>query len=115
MAEDCIFCKIANHEIPSNFVYEDDQVVAFKDLNPVAPVHVLIVPKDHKLNLSQYSQEDEQLLGHILYVAGHIARELGIEDNGYRVVTNAGLDAGQSVMHTHFHLLGGRKLSFDKQ
>ena len=115
MAEDCIFCKIANHEIPSNFVYEDDQVVAFNDLNPVAPTHVLIVPKDHKLNLSKYDKEDEQLLGHILYVAAHIARELGLEESGYRVITNAGLDAGQSVMHTHFHLLGGRKLSFDKQ
>ena len=115
MAEDCIFCKIANHEIPSNFVYEDDQVVAFKDLNPVAPVHVLIVPKDHRLNLSRYTEEDEALLGHILTVAGHIARELGLVESGCRVITNAGPDAGQTVMHTHFHLIGGRKLAFDKQ
>ena len=115
MAEDCIFCKIANHEIPSEFVFEDDRVVAFKDLNPVAPVHVLIVPKDHRLNLSRYTEEDEALLGHILTVAGHIARELGLEESGYRVITNAGPDAGQTVMHTHFHLIGGRKLSFDKQ
>ena len=113
--ENCIFCKIANKEIPSNFVYEDDQVVAFRDLNPVAPVHILIVPKEHKLNLSEYGQEDEQLLGHILTTAAHIARELGLEESGYRVITNAGPDAGQSVMHTHFHLLGWRKLSFDKQ
>ena len=115
MSDNCIFCKIANKEIPSKFVYEDEQVVAFNDLNPVAPTHVLIVPKEHKLNLSQYGEEDEQLLGHILTVAAHIARELGLEESGYRVITNAGHDAGQSVMHTHFHLLGGRKLNFDKQ
>ena len=115
MDENCIFCKIANHEIPSNFVYEDDQVVAFNDLNPVAPVHVLIVPKEHRLNLSAYGENDEQLLGHILTAAAHIARELGLEESGYRVITNAGPDAGQSVMHTHFHLIGGRKLNFDKQ
>lgn len=115
MAENCIFCKIANHEIPSNFVYEDESVVAFKDLNPVAPVHILIVPKEHKLNLSEYAEDEEKLLGHILIVAAHIARELGLEESGYRVITNAGPDAGQSVMHTHFHLLGGRKLNFDKQ
>ena len=115
MADNCIFCKIANGEIPSNFVYEDEQVAAFKDLNPVAPVHVLIVPKEHKLNLSEYGETDEQLLGHILVVAARIARELGLEESGYRVITNAGPDAGQSVMHTHFHLLGGRKLNFDKQ
>ena len=115
MSDNCIFCKIANKEIPSKFVYEDEQVVAFNDLNPVAPTHVLIVPKEHKLNLSQYGEEDEQLLGHILTVAAHIAQELGLEESGYRVITNAGPDAGQSVMHTHFHLLGGRKLNFDKQ
>ena len=115
MAEDCIFCKIANHEIPSEFVYEDDRVVAFRDLNPVAPTHILIVPKEHKLNLSEYDENDEPLLGHILTVAAHIAREVGIEESGYRVITNAGPEAGQSVMHTHFHLLGGRKLNFDKQ
>ncbi len=115
MSNDCIFCKIVNKEIPSNFVYEDDQVVAFNDLNPVAPVHVLIVPKEHKLNLSEYEEKDEQLLGHILTAAAHIARELGLEESGYRVITNAGPDAGQSVMHTHFHLLGGRKLNFGNQ
>ena len=115
MEENCIFCKIANKEIPSNFVYEDELVVAFNDLNPVAPTHVLIVPKEHKLNLSQYTKEDEKLLGHILVVAAHIARELGLEESGYRVISNAGPDAGQSVMHTHFHLLGGRKLNFNKQ
>jgi len=115
MEENCIFCKIANHEIPTDLVYEDDTVAAFKDLNPVAPVHVLIVPKEHKLNLSQYTEEDEKLLGHMLVTAARIARELGLEESGYRVITNAGPDAGQSVMHTHFHLLGGRKLSFDKQ
>ena len=115
MAEDCIFCKLANHEIPTDLVYEDETVAAFRDLNPVAPTHILIVPKAHKLNLSEYRQEDEPLLGHMLIVTAHIARELGLEESGYRVITNAGPDAGQSVMHTHFHLLGGRKLNFDKQ
>ncbi len=115
MAEDCIFCKIAGGKIPSEFVYEDDLVVAFKDLNPVAPTHILIVPKEHKVNLNDYTPDDEQLLGHVLIVAAHIAKELGLDQTGYRVITNAGADAGQSVMHTHFHLLGGRKLNFDKQ
>ena len=115
MAEDCIFCKIAGGKIPSEFVYEDDLVVAFKDLNPVAPTHILIVPKEHKVNLNDYTQDDEQLLGHVLVVAAHIAKELGLDQTGYRVITNAGPDAGQSVMHTHFHLLGGRRLNFDKQ
>ncbi len=113
--DDCIFCKIASGEIPSEFVYEDASVVAFRDLNPVAPVHVLIVPKDHKVNLSEYGEGDEALLGHILLTAAKIAKNLGLEENGYRVITNAGPDAGQSVFHTHFHLIGGRKLRFDAQ
>ena len=113
--DDCIFCKIASGEIPSEFVYEDELVVAFKDLNPVAPVHVLIVPKEHKVNLSEYTEGDEALLGHILLTAAGIAKKLGLEENGYRVITNAGPDAGQSVFHTHFHLIGGRKLRFDAQ
>lgn len=113
--QDCIFCKIVSGEIPSEFVYEDDQVVAFRDLSPLAPIHILIVPKEHKKNLSEYSAEDAQLLGHVLLVAAQIAREQGIEDGGYRVVTNAGENAGQSVQHTHFHLLGGRKLNFNAQ
>ena len=111
----CLFCDIVEGKIPSTKVYENDKVLAFKDINPATPVHVLIVPKEHKLNLSEYSEEDEKLLGHILVVAAHIARELGLEESGYRVITNAGPDAGQSVMHTHFHLLGGRKLNFNKQ
>ena len=115
MEENCIFCKIANREIPTNLVYEDDMVVAFNDLEPVAPTHVLIVPKEHKLNISKYTEDEEKLLGHILTVAAHVARELGLEESGYRVITNAGPDAGQSVMHTHFHLLGGRKLNFKNQ
>lgn len=112
---DCIFCKIASGEIPSTLVYEDDWVAAFNDLNPVAPVHVLIIPKDHQVNLNAYGEDDAALLGHILLVAAHIAKELGLDETGYRVITNAGADAGQSVFHTHFHLLGGRKLRFDAQ
>lgn len=110
--QDCIFCKIANGEIPTDLVYEDDRVAAFRDLNPLAPTHILIVPKDHKVNVSEYTEEDEGLLGHIVLTAAKIAREQGLESSGYRLVTNIGADGGQSVMHTHFHLLGGKPLKF---
>lgn len=114
MAEssDCIFCKLSNGEIPTDLVYQDELVAAFKDMNPLAPVHVLIVPKAHKTNVSEYSEMDEALLGHIVVTAAKLAKELGIEESGYRLVTNAGPDAGQTVMHTHFHLLGGKPMAF---
>lgn len=108
---DCIFCKIANKEI-GQLIYEDESVVAFNDLNPQAPVHVLIIPKKHIERLSQVGKEDECLVGHILSVAGKIAHERGIIDTGYRVVVNEGEAAGQSVWHLHFHLLGGRQLGW---
>jgi len=113
--ENCIFCKLANGDIPTEFVYEDDKVVAFRDLNPIAPTHILIVPKEHMVNISGYHDEDEVLLGHIVLTAAHIAKEFGLNETGYRLLTNVGEDGGQSVMHTHFHLLGGRKLQFDAQ
>ena len=109
---DCIFCKIAAGEIPTDLVYEDDLVAAFKDLNPLAPVHVLIVPKEHKTNISEYGADSENLLGHIVVVGAKLAKELGLAESGYRLITNVGSDAGQTVMHTHFHPIGGKAMQF---
>lgn len=109
---DCIFCKIASKEI-GNLIYEDDLVVAFNDLNPQAPVHVLIIPKKHIERISDVQDgEDACLMGHIIVVANKIAAERGIAEDGYRVVANCNEAAGQSVWHIHFHLLGGRNLSW---
>ena len=108
---DCIFCKIANKEIESDIVYEDDQAVAFNDMNPQAPMHILIIPKKHIVGVAEAQKEDAELIGHLQLVAAKLAREKGISD-GYRVVINSGPLAGQSVMHLHYHLLGGRLLSW---
>ena len=109
---DCLFCKVANKEI-GTLVYEDESVVAFEDLNPQAPVHVLIIPKKHIARISDVADgEDAALMGHILVVANKIAKEHGIAEAGYRVVANCNEAAGQSVWHIHFHLLGGRVLSW---
>ena len=108
MREDCIFCKIINNEIPSTKVYEDDTVIAFNDINPVAPVHILVVPKVHIENLMEL--EDNELLAHIVEVIKHIAKEKGLDQDGFRVVTNNGENAGQAVKHLHFHIIGGKKL-----
>ena len=109
--EDCIFCKIARGEIPSSKVYEDEQVVAFNDLNPQAPVHVLIVPKAHYANLNEAGGIPEALLAALLRAASRIAAQLGLDKSGYRIVSNCGPDACQSVQHLHIHLLGGAKLA----
>ncbi len=107
---DCIFCKIAQKEIPSTIVYEDEDVIAFNDLNPEAPVHVLVIPKKHIESLNTATAEDQQLLGKIMLAIQKIAVEQGIAENGYRVVTNCGVQGGQTVMHLHFHLMGGREM-----
>ena len=109
--EDCIFCKIARGEIPSSKVYEDEQVVAFNDLNPQAPVHVLIVPKAHYANLNEAGGMPESLLAALLRAASRIAAPLGLDKSGSRIVSNCGPDACQSVQHLHIHLLGGAKLA----
>lgn len=111
-ANECIFCKIAQGEIPANKVYEDDQIMAFHDLAPQAPVHVLVIPKKHISSLLELGVEDQPLVGHLLYHAQEIARELGLAERGFRVVNNIGEEGGQSVHHIHFHVLGGRKLSW---
>ena len=109
--EDCIFCKIALREIPSEIAYEDDEVIAFKDNQPLAPVHLLIIPKNHLRSLNDATTEYEMLIGHIFGVARRLAEEFGVAESGYRVVTNTGTDGGQVVGHLHFHLLGGQALN----
>lgn len=104
---DCIFCKIAAGEIPSTKVYEDDRVVAFNDLDPQAPVHILIIPKEHIASAAEINESNSSVVAHIFEVAAKIAAEKGL-DNGYRIVNNCGESAGQSVKHLHFHLMGGR-------
>lgn len=108
---DCLFCKIAAGEIPAQIVKRSDDAVAFRDLDPRAPTHVLVIPVRHMPAVRDaHSPDDERLLGALLTFAATVARELGLDNGGYRIVTNTGRDAGQSVDHLHFHLLGGRKL-----
>ena len=107
----CIFCKIAVGEIPSNKVYEDDEIIAFHDLSPQAPVHVLVIPRKHLATLNDADEADRAMLGQLLLATKKIAGELGVAP-GYRVVNNCGESAGQSVFHVHFHLLGGRSMSW---
>lgn len=108
--EDCLFCKIVSGEIPSTKVYEDEKTLCFKDINPEAPVHVLVIPKKHISNINELSKDDEEIIGHIFGVIKKVTKELGISESGYRVVSNCNEDAGQTVPHVHFHILGGKKL-----
>lgn len=108
---DCIFCKIVKNEIPSKKVYEDDSVLAFYDINPVAPIHILVVPKKHIASINEISLEDTSLIGHIHQVIVDLAKVNGL-DSGFRVVNNCGAEGGQTVGHLHFHLLGGRNLQW---
>ena len=109
---DCIFCKIAAGEIPSQKVYEDEQVLAFRDINPMAKVHILVIPKTHIDSVAEITQENAPLVAHIFTVIAKIAREQG-RTEGFRVVSNCGPAAGQSVKHLHFHILGGQQLSLE--
>ncbi len=109
---ECLFCRIVKGEISATIVHRDDQVVAFRDINPQAPTHVLLVPVKHVESISDLSPEDDALIGHIVRVAGQLAAAEGMAESGYRLVANTGLEAGQSVNHVHFHLLGGRKLTW---
>jgi len=108
--EDCLFCKISKGEIPSTKVYEDEDIYAFNDINPVAPIHILVIPKKHIASLKDMEKEDEALIGKIYGVINKIAEEKGFKENGYRVIVNCGKEAGQEVMHLHFHVLAGTKL-----
>ena len=109
---DCLFCGIVDGKIKANLVYQDDTIVAFKDIAPRAPVHILIIPRKHLVSVSGIAETDRALIGQIFQVAARLAREQGVADSGYRVVVNAGADAGQSVFHLHFHLLGGRQMTW---
>jgi histidine triad (HIT) family protein len=107
---DCLFCRIIAGEIPSEIVHQDERAVAIRDINPQAPTHVLIIPREHIESLNDISQRDESLLGHLQRVAARIANDAGHADTGYRTVINTGAGAGQSVFHLHVHLLGGRPM-----
>jgi histidine triad (HIT) family protein len=109
---DCLFCRIINRDIPSKIVFEDDRIFAFEDINPQAPTHILIIPKQHFASLKETPADSQELLGHILIKAREIARERGLQESGYRLVLNTGRDSGQEVFHIHFHLLGGRRMSW---
>ena len=109
---ECLFCAIIQGKIKGNIVYQDNSVVAFKDISPKAPVHLLLVPRKHLATLLDMQEEDKGLMGDIFYLAAKLARDHGISEDGFRVVINCGAGAGQSVYHVHFHLLGGRSFSW---
>jgi histidine triad (HIT) family protein len=108
----CIFCKIINKEIKSEIVYEDDDIIVFKDINPQAPIHLLMVPKKHIQSVNDLEVLDKEVIGHIFVVAKEIAKKFNVEKDGYRIVVNTGRNAGQAVFHTHFHFLAGREFSW---
>lgn len=106
--DQCLFCKIVQREIAAQIVYEDGEAVAFEDIHPQAPVHLLVIPRKHIPSLSEITSEDEKLVGHLLAISARLARERGVDGTGYRAVINNGAGAGQSVFHLHAHVLGGR-------
>jgi len=108
---DCIFCKIINKEIPADIIFANENLVAFKDIHPKAPVHILLVPKKHLVSLNDLSEEDKVIMGDIVYQAKLLAKAQGIAETGYRLLTNTGPNSGQEVQHLHFHLLGGKPLA----
>lgn len=110
--EECVFCNIIDRKIPADIVYEDEYILAFRDINPKAPVHILIIPKKHIATLMNIKESDRQLIGNIYLAAQKIAAEEGIDKKGFRLVQNCNEDAGQEVFHIHFHLLGGRKMAW---
>ena len=112
MDTECIFCKIANKEIDASLIYEDEKIVAFSDLNPQAPVHLLFIPKKHISSMNDMQEEDAELLSHLFLKIKEVAKQKAIADGGYRIVTNCNKDGGQEVFHLHVHLLGGRKLTW---
>ena len=110
--EDCIFCKIINGDIPSKKIYEDDKVYAFNDINPEAPVHFLVIPKEHIESANAINENNADIIAHIFKVINKLVVELDIAQNGYRIINNCGEDGGQTVKHLHFHVLGGRSLQW---
>jgi histidine triad (HIT) family protein len=110
--ENCLFCKIATGAIPSKIVYQDEDVVAFEDINPQAPKHILLIPRQHIASIADLTLNDGPILAKLFITAQKLAHDMGIDEGGYRFLTNVGPDAGQSVFHLHFHLLGGRKFGW---
>lgn len=108
----CLFCKIANHELPATIIYRDDTLLAFDDINPQAPIHKIIIPQKHISTLNDLNNEDNELLGDMVQSASKLAKQLGIAEAGYRLVMNCNAGAGQTVFHIHLHLLGGRSLTW---
>ena len=108
----CLFCRIARGEVPADMVYDDDLVLAFRDINPKAPTHILLIPRKHLASAAELTEEDGPMLGRLFATAAKLARDAAIADQGFRLVTNSGRAAGQSVDHMHFHLLGGRSMSW---
>ena len=107
---DCVFCKIIEEQLPSERIYEDDQIIVIQDLNPMAPVHMLVIPKKHLASVARMQEADKALLGHMMYVAQNIAHEQGFAEDGFRLVVNTGKNGAQSVAHLHMHILAGRAL-----
>jgi histidine triad (HIT) family protein len=112
MNDDCLFCKIAAGTIPAKIVYHDDQLVAFRDIHPAAPTHILLIPRRHLTSVGDAGADEQSLLGALMLAAAGLARDEGLEEGGYRLVANTGPNAGQSVPHLHLHLLGGRAMSW---
>jgi len=109
---DCIFCKIAQKEIKSDIVFEDEEIMIFKDVNPVAPIHMLVIPKKHIESIMEINEFEDKLIAKILKIIPEIAKKMDMDKDGFRIVTNIGEGAGQSVKHLHFHILGGRKFNW---
>ncbi len=109
---DCLFCKIIAGEIPSDTVYKDEQVTAFRDINPVAPTHILIIPNKHIATINDLTTEDEGLIGHLFTTAKALAKEEGIDESGYRLIINVNRHGGQEIFHLHLHLIGGQKMRY---
>jgi histidine triad (HIT) family protein len=112
MTDTCIFCKIVSGEARAEIVYRDEQVTAFRDIHPVAPTHILLVPNKHIESVNTLENEDEQIMGHIFTTAGKIAKEEGIDKGGYRLITNTGINGGQTMFHLHLHLIGGQRMRY---
>ena len=108
----CLFCKIIDHKIPSKLVHSDEFAVAFEDINPQAPTHILIVPNKHISDIQRMNEEDRELIGHLFFIAQKLAVQLGLVEGGYRLIINNGKDAGQAVFHIHLHLLAGRAFAW---
>ena len=109
---DCLFCRIAAGEIPADTVFEDDSILAFRDIAPKAPAHILLIPREHITSAADLTDDHGPILGRLYATAAQLARDEGVAESGFRIVTNAGADAGQSVAHLHFHLMGGRRFSW---